>query len=283
MGARRKRAGGERTAAGSRDPTGDIFDIKRFAIHDGPGIRTTVFFRGCPLECWWCHNPEARLACDEVSYRNRAIDTGLPLDDNVVGPSVRLEHLVAEIARDRVFYEQSGGGVTASGGEPLMQPAFLERLLRSCRDIGISTAVDTSGYAPRETFELLDGLVDLYLFDLKIMDGPRHLEYTGVENSLILDNFEMLLASGAAVVPRIPMVPGITETEENIDGLVSFLSGRPGIETVCILPYNRLGEDKAGRLGVEYRPGTISTQTPQRIRDIAARFESAGRAVRLGG
>lgn len=263
--------------------TADIFDIKRFAIHDGPGIRTTVFFRGCPLECWWCHNPEARLPCGAVTYRSRAVDSTLPLDDNVVGPNVRLERLVAEVGRDRVFYIQSGGGVTASGGEPLMQPEFLVRFLRACRDAAIATAVDTSGYAPAEIFERLEGLVDLYLYDIKIVDDADHRKYTGVGNALIHENLERLLDRNTPVLPRIPMIPGITETDRNIDGLASFLARRSGISTVCILPYNRLGEDKVKRLGLEYRPGAMRTQSPGRMREIAERFESAGLEVRIGG
>jgi pyruvate formate lyase activating enzyme len=274
---------GGRTGTRDPDPVADIFDIKRFAIHDGPGIRTTVFFRGCPLACWWCHNPEARLPDCEVDYRSRALDSTLPPGDNVIGPAVRLRRIVDEISRDRVFYEQSGGGLTASGGEPLMQPAFLEALLRRCRENGISTAVDTSGYAPREVFEALDGLVDLYLFDLKIMDEDDHRTYTGVGNGLIHENLDVLLSAGTQVLARIPLIPGITETDENIDGLVSFLAARREIKGTCLLPYNRLGEDKVRRLGLQYRPGTMSTQTPQRLCEIAGRFEEAGLDVRIGG
>lgn len=269
------------TAVG--EPTGDVFDIKRFAIHDGPGIRTTVFFHGCPLECWWCHNPEARLADCDISYSSRALDSTLPLEDNVIGPAVRLPRLIVEISRDRVFYEQSGGGVTVSGGEPLMQPAFLERLLGACREIDIPTAVDTSGYAPSDIIRRLEGLVDLYLFDLKIMDEADHRKYTGVDNALIHDNLDLILSTGVRVMPRIPMIPGITETEKNLEELVSFLADRDALGAVCILPYNRLGEDKVRRLGLEYLPGTLQTQTPQRMREIAERFESSGLEVRIGG
>ena len=170
-----------------------------------------------------------------------------------------------------------------SGGEPLMQPAYLEALLRRCREIGISTAVDTSGYAPRDVFEALDGLVDLYLFDLKIIDEDDHRTYTGEGNALIHENLDMLLSKGARVMPRIPMIPGMTETEQNIDCLVAFLRARPGLGEVCILPYNRLGEDKVRRLGLMYRPGTMPMQTRQRLREIAGRFTDAGLDVRIGG
>jgi pyruvate formate lyase activating enzyme len=262
---------------------GDIFDIKRFAIHDGPGIRTTVFFRGCPLLCWWCHNPEARVDCGAETYRKRSIDLTLPVSDNVIGPSVRLETLVGEVARDRIFYEQSDGGVTASGGEPMMQIEFLEGLLESCREMGIKTVVDTSGYAPWSEFERIRGLVDLFMVDLKLFDDSLHEKFTGVSNGLILENFEKLIAQGSAVRARLPMIPGITDTDKNIDALISYLGRFPDLELVSLLPYNRLGEDKFERLGVNYTPGRLKAQTPGEMRDIADRFEGAGLSVRIGG
>ncbi len=263
--------------------TGDIFDIKRFAIHDGPGIRTTVFFRGCPLVCWWCHNPEARVDCGRNTYRKRSIDLTLPVTDNVIGPEVRLDTLVAEISRDIVFYEQSRGGLTASGGEPMMQIDFLEALLRSCRKLGVETTVDTSGYAPWPEFERISGLVDLFMIDLKLLDDSQHEKYTGVSNKLILENFERLLTRGAAVRARCPMIPGITDTDENIDALISFLGRHGDVELVSLLPYNRLGEDKFDRLGLDYGPGALKTQTPDVMKAIAGRFEEAGLNVRIGG
>jgi pyruvate formate lyase activating enzyme len=263
--------------------TGDIFDIKRFAIHDGPGIRTTVFFRGCPLVCWWCHNPEARVDCGRNTYRKRSIDMTLPVTENVIGPEVRLDTLVAEISRDIVFYEQSRGGLTASGGEPMMQIDFLEALLRSCRKLGIETIVDTSGYAPWPEFERISGLVDLFMIDLKLLDDSQHEKYTGVSNKLILENFERLLTRGAAVRARCPMIPGITDTDENIDALISFLGRHGDVELVSLLPYNRLGEDKFDRLGLDYGPGALKTQAPDVMKAIAGRFEEAGLNVRIGG
>ncbi len=263
--------------------TGDIFDIKRFAIHDGPGIRTTVFFRGCPLVCWWCHNPEARVDCGRDTYRKRSIDLSLPSSENVIGPKVRLETLIAEITRDSIFYDQSHGGVTASGGEPMMQIDFLEGLLADCRNCGIATTVDTSAYAPWTDFDRILGLVDLFMVDLKLMEDGLHEKYTGVSNGLILENFEKLLDAGSRVMPRLPMIPGITDTDENINALISFLGRFDGLEKTCILPYNRLGEDKFERLGVEYAPGALETQAPKIMKDISDRFEKAGIGVRIGG
>lgn len=266
-----------------KELTGDIFDIKRFAIHDGPGIRTTVFFRGCPLICWWCHNPEARVDCGDETYRKRSVDLTLPVSDNVIGPAVRLETLVAEISRDSIFYDQSHGGVTVSGGEPMIQIDFLEGLLKACRKRGIATTVDTSAYAPWPEFEKILDLVDLFMVDLKLIDNNQHEKYAGASNRLILENFEKLLEAGAAVRARLPMIPGITDTEENIDALISFLGRHKDLELISLLPYNRLGEDKFDRLGLDYRPGTLMTQTPDRMKDIAGRLEDAGLTVRIGG
>ncbi len=262
---------------------GDIFDIKRFAIHDGPGIRTTIFFRGCPLLCWWCHNPEARVDCGRETYRKRSVDLTLPASDNVIGPEVRLETLIAEISRDSIFYDQSQGGVTVSGGEPLMQIDFLEGILLACRERGIGTAVDTSGYAPWEKFERIMELVDLFLVDLKLLDDSQHEKYTGVSNGMILENFDNLIKAGASVCARLPMIPGITDTEENIEALTSFLGRYEELELISLLPYNRLGEDKFDRLGLEYRPGRLKTQAQDEMRGIADRFEEAGLSVRIGG
>lgn len=263
--------------------TGDIFDIKRFAIHDGPGIRTTVFFRGCPLVCWWCHNPEARVDCGCDTYRKRSIDLSLPSSDNVIGSEVRLETLVSEISRDSIFYDQSHGGVTVSGGEPMMQIDFLEGLLKACRSRGISTTVDTSAYAPWSDFERILDLVDLYMVDLKLINDSEHKKYTGVSNKLILGNFENLLKSGSAVRARCPMIPGITDTEESLNLLISYLIKHLDVELISILPYNPLGKDKFDRLGIDYGPGTLGTQSPAEIKAIAERFEKAGLGVRIGG
>ncbi len=263
--------------------TGDIFDIKRFAIHDGPGIRTTVFFRGCPLVCWWCHNPEARVDCGRDTYRKRSIDLTLPSSDNVIGPQVRLDTLVGEIARDSIFYDQSHGGVTVSGGEPMMQLDFLEGLLKACRSRGIATTVDTSAYAPWTDFAGILDLVDLFMVDLKLLDNGQHEKYTGVSNALILENFQKLMDAGARVRARLPIIPGITDTEENIDALISFIGQYEELELISLLPYNRLGEDKFDRLGIEYEPGALKTQTQEEMKNISDRFERAGLSVRIGG
>ena len=266
---------------------GMIFDLKRYAIHDGPGIRTTVFFKGCPLECWWCHNPEGRSPSPEKlggegTARHRRY-VGDPGSEGMVGYEVTVEELVREIEKDRIFYDQSGGGVTASGGEPFMQPEFLEGLLEACRYKGIGTAVDTSGYLPWEGFERVLELVDLFLYDIKLMDDGLHEKYTGVSNDIILENIERLAGSGASLLPRIPLIPGITDTAENIGAVIRFLSGLEGIAGVSLLPYNKIAEDKFERFGLANKLGSLSTQTGTDLEAIGGRFEDAGFRVSFGG
>jgi pyruvate formate lyase activating enzyme len=257
---------------------GVIFDIKRYAIHDGPGIRTTVFFKGCPLECWWCHNPEGRhrepemLRAKGVKSRKYARDPG---EEGTVGYEVTAGYLIEEIAKDIVFYDQSGGGVTISGGEPLLQIEFLTCLLAACKNRGIRTAVDTSGYVL--------GLTDLVLYDIKLINDGLHKRYTGVSNSLILENLKRLVASGASVLPRIPLIPGLTDTEENIEGAIALLSELDAIHEVSILPYNKIAEDKFRRFEISSRLGELSVQTERQLRGIGQRFESSGYRVRYGG
>jgi len=266
---------------------GVIFDLKKYAIHDGPGIRTTVFFKGCPLVCWWCHNPEGRSPePEELGGSGEGTGrryVGDPGREGVIGYEVTVGDLAREIEKDRIFYDQSGGGVTCSGGEPFMQIEFLAELLSVSRDKGIGTAIDTSGYVPWESFERVLGRVDLFLYDIKLMDGGLHEKYTGVPNRLILDNMEKLSRAGAAILPRIPLIPGVTDTDENLVAVIRFLSGLEGINEVSLLPYNKIAEDKFRRFGVVSRLGELSMQTESELAAIGRRFEKSGYRVRFGG
>ena len=265
---------------------GKIFDIKKFAIHDGPGIRTTVFFKGCPLDCWWCHNPEGRKLETETVSVKRGVDdsdSSNPAKTEVIGRDVSVADVMDEVMKDLIFYDQSRGGVTFSGGEPMMQPEFLLMLLQACKENGLNTAVDTSGYAPWDDFEKIYDLVDLFLYDLKIMDDESHSKYTGVSNVLILENLERLLAVGNKVEPRIPLIPGITDTEENLEAIVEFLTPQKNIRHVVLLPYNRLGEDKFRKFDLIYKAGQLSVQTGDELEDKAEIFRSHGYEVRLRG
>ncbi len=238
-----------------------IFDIKRFALHDGPGIRTTIFFKGCPLRCSWCHNPESHSAEPEKYTTQRMVDGKEINMTRVYGKKVAHAALMEEILRDRVFFMESGGGVTFSGGEPLMQSGALIKLLKACGRKGLHRAVDTSGYAAQETMMHIAEHTDLFLYDLKIMNPEKHKSYTGVDNRLILDNADALLNAGANVVFRIPVIPGVNDSEEEINSFLEFLEKRTDtFHEVHLLPYHRTGTEKYRRLEKEYTfsepPGT---------------------------
>ncbi len=186
---------------------GLIFDIKRYAIHDGPGIRVTFFMKGCPLECWWCHNPESISPLPQTVQRTDKIGNRQFQVTEQIGKEYSVGELLDIVNRDLVFIEESGGGVTFSGGEPLMQSEFLSEALGLFRQSGIHTAVDTSGQADRRIIDRIIGDTDLFLFDIKHLDPDKHLKYTGVRNGLILDNLTYILSRGKKVNIRIPIIP----------------------------------------------------------------------------
>ena len=241
-----------------------IFDIKRFAIHDGPGIRTTVFFKGCPAECWWCHNPEARKKTDNDRQ-------------------VSVEQLVAELEKDVIFYDTSGGGVTFSGGEPLMQHEFLKEVLNECSKRYIHTALDTSGYALKKVFDSVIDKVDLFLYDLKLMDDEKHMKYVGVSNRLILENLEALAEKGRETWIRFPVIPGITNTQENIYKVREFASSLNSINKIDLLPYHRIGESKYEKLGLENKMKGIAPLSDKEMNELKKYFEDYEFKVKIGG
>lgn len=296
---------------------GFVYNIMRFSVHDGPGIRTTVFFKGCPLSCWWCHNPESRSSTPDLMYSaercahcgccvsacpNHAIrwenrpewDSGLcqfcgdcadacPTEARqLVGKWMTVGEVLAEIKRDTVFYDESGGGVTLSGGEPLAQPEFAEALVEACRAEGIHTAVETCGAAPRETILKIGKTANLVLFDLKLMNSVRHKEFTGVSNLSILKNLEALAKAHVAVVVRIPLIPGINDDEENIKQSRQFLHSI-GINKVDLLPYHEIGVEKYKKLGMDYRLKGLKPPEQEHVGAIAEQFRRDGFAVRVGG
>ncbi len=250
---------------------GIIFNIQRFSVNDGPGIRTTVFFKGCPLGCRWCHNPESRQFGKQV------------LNGKQMGDDYTATQLLDEIEKDRLFYDESGGGVTFSGGEPLAQPVFLTEILDKCRDAGIHTAVDTTGYAGKELIEKVGSKADLILYDLKLMDPVEHLKYTGISNTEILDNLDYLLSNGTNVIIRIPLIPGITDTKENLDRIMEFLSKYDKQPEVNLLPYHRIAEGKYNKYGIEYKMQGVKELTDDEITEHKTLFESAGFKVKTGG
>jgi pyruvate formate lyase activating enzyme len=203
--------------------------------------------------------------------------------NTTIGCVVDSKSVIDDIMKDEVFYDQSGGGVTFSGGEPMMQPEFLNALLTECKQLDLHTAVDTSGYAPREDFERITNLVDLFLYDLKLIDDREHIEYTGVSNSLILENLRHLSENARRVVVRIPMIPGITDTRENLGAISEYLKPLKGIREISLLPYNRLGEDKASRFGFDEFEYHWKTQAADELKLKAEWLRSAGFEVKVGG
>ena len=272
--------------ARGRQKKGIIFDIMRYAIHDGPGIRTTVFLKGCPLECWWCQNPESqKLEPEKVSAIDRRKYSNLfyVKDGNIIGREVTVEQVMTEIEKDKIFYEHSGGGVTLSGGEPLMQPDFLSGLLKASKEKGFHTALDTSGYAPWAILRRILKYVDLFLYDLKLMDERTHQKYTGEGNELILDNLIKLVRNKARIIVRIPVITGITDKQENIREIGEFVLSIKGIEELQLLPYNYLCKDKYQRMKREYAMQHVKPTSDGSLRKIKTRLETYGLRVRIEG
>lgn len=252
--------------------TGIIFDIKRFAVHDGRGIRSTIFFKGCPMSCWWCHNPESQIkGPEEVPGKE------------TIGKKVSVEYVITEIEKDTVFYDDSGGGVTFSGGEPLMQPYFLKALLDECKERDIHTILDTSGYTPAHIFRSIIDKVDLFHYDLKLMDNEQHKKYTGVSNHQVNENLKTLAEKKKRVVIRFPVIPGITDGQRNIQEMAEFILNLKGIEAVNLLPYHRTAEGKYRRLKKEYLLEGLKNPTKKRMEEIKKSFAQYGFKVEIGG
>lgn len=264
--------------------SGTVFDIKRYALHDGPGIRTTVFLKGCPLRCPWCHNPEGQDPNPEtmtpVLPPEGRIHTDVP---EHVGRVVSVNDVMDEIEKDILFFDESGGGVTFSGGEPLAQPEFLESLLLACKEKDVHTALDTSGYAPSEVFIPIMDRVDLFLYDLKLMDDTEHQKYTGASNRPILQNLKALEERRKKVIIRFLIVPEITDTEENLTDTLHFLASLKSIADVSLLPYHRIAGQKYNRLRRKNDLEGVSSPTPQRMASLKERFERYGIRVTVGG
>jgi len=311
-------AGSAGSATAAR-PTGIVFDVKRGSAEDGPGIRTTVFLKGCPLRCVWCHNPEGLdpgtvlsvtpgrcvpcgacvEACPEgaisladdgtpVTDRQRCTVCGVCVDAcptgarELRGAAWSSAALVDEVARDRSFFEASGGGVTFSGGEPLAQPEFLLACLRACRDLGLHTAVDTSGYAPRDVALAVAAAADLVLFDLKHPDPARHARFTGVPLRVIVGNLRALDAAGARLWLRVPVIPGVNDDDDARDGFVALLAALRRRVPVWLLPYHETAAAKYARVGRSYGFGAV-VSTGGGLASLAEALRAAGHDVRMGG
>lgn len=260
-----------------------IFDIKRFAVHDGPGIRTTVFMKGCPLDCWWCHNPESRSKKpQEVSFVRKLGDKEVNAK-KVYGRTTTVNAIFEEILKDKIFFEESGGGVTFSGGEPFYQPKALHQLLKYSSELGLHTAVDTCGFAQWKVIEKVLPYTNLFLFDLKLMDVDNHLRYTGVSNKLILENLERLVRAGAMVEIRIPMIPEVNDHPEETKRFIDILEKKTGsITQVRLLPYHEIADNKYQKLNMENRMKGMNTRQSG-IDHFKDQLEEIGLNVGIGG
>ena len=260
---------------------GFIYDIRRFCIHDGPGIRTTVFFKGCPLSCCWCHNPESRSA--EIQHAEKEEKVGLNVFTfpEVIGWHITPDKLLKEIEKDLFFYEESGGGVTFSGGEPLLQPDFLYEIISFCKSVNIHTAVDTCGFAKKEILQKISGIADLFLFDLKIMNDVQHKKHTGVSNAVILENLTFLLTSDASVNVRIPVIPDITDGAENIGAMIDFLSSFSHKPPVTLLPFHNTASQKYIRLEMMNPMAGVGNTDPSYLIPFQKQFQKAGFATEI--
>ncbi len=289
---------------------GKIFDIQRFSTQDGPGIRTTVFFKGCPLKCSWCTNPESQRPAPELFHLNSLCvechkcvsvcptgatyldeDGSVKIDRNlctvcgacveacpanarvISGKTMSIDEVMKILVRDMLFYRNSGGGVTASGGEATVQADFLRTLFQRCQELGIHTALDTCGYVSWEVLEGILDQVELILYDIKHMDPRRHKDLTGVGNKLILENAQRIIQKEIPMIIRVPLIPGINDSEENIKDLGDFLVelGAPKIE---LLPYHQLGIKKYENLGLTYPLEHIKQFKKEQVEAIRARLAS---------
>lgn len=292
--------------------TGTVFNIQRFSLHDGPGIRTTVFLKGCPLDCLWCHNPESKKSSPQLSFTSshciscgnccKACPNGVHIFENkkrivrwelckaygscasecpsgaleIIGIKKDSDEIIEEVEKDIPFYGSSGGGMTISGGEPLMQPEFTLELLKKAKKKGINTTLDTCGFFDWERFMAMLPFLDLVLFDLKQMEPKLHKKLTGKDNKIILENLGRLVGQDARVIIRVPVIPGSTDDDKNLHQMGAFLNSFKFVPEVELLPYNMLAGSKHSRFGIENKLKDVYVSDKKKLNRLAEILSSFG-------
>lgn len=254
---------------------GRIFDIQRFSVHDGPGIRTIVFLKGCMLRCRWCCNPESQ----EYAIQSMVIGG----KTKIVGKDVTVDEVLDEVKKDRIYYRRSGGGMTLSGGECFFQPDFMLALLKGAKEEGINTAIESTSCTKFDIIERALPYIDYYLMDIKHTDSRKHKEYTGVSNELILENAKRIAKSGHNLTIRVPVIPGFNDTESEISSIAEFASSLDGVTELHLLPYHKLGLDKYNGLGRDYGMGNAQLLTNEKKDSLKHAAEKSGLNITIGG
>lgn len=254
---------------------GRIFDIQKYSLHDGPGIRTIVFLKGCALRCRWCCNPESQ------SFDIQTMTMGGKT--RTVGRDVTVAEVMAEVLKDRVYYQRSGGGLTLSGGESLCQPNFARGLLAAAKENGLTTALESTAYAPYEVIESILPYLDLYLLDIKHMDSEKHRAFTTRPNERILENARHIAQNARRLIIRVPVIPTFNDTAEEIGAIAAFAASLPHVTELHLLPYHRLGMDKYAGLGRTYSLPDLTPPSEEQMQRLRQAALTTGLSVQIGG
>jgi pyruvate formate lyase activating enzyme len=262
---------------------GYVFDIRHYSVHDGPGIRTAVFMKGCPLRCRWCHNPESQEMQPVEMIKEKRIGKKLLEMPETIGKLMSPEQVAKEVLKSQLFFEESGGGVTFTGGEPLMQPGFLKECILEMKQHGLHIALDTCGYAQPEQYAGITAEVDLVLFDLKHSDPDLHQEFTGVALEPVLKNLRSKAQAGKPLAVRIPLIPGVNMSEIVYAEMAEILTDLPSLQQIDLLPYHHIASHKYTRLGMEYKMKGVKEPSKVEVEEAFEFFERRGYKVTIGG